>query len=126
MQIRRIVFPLMLVLSGVVLSACGGGGEGDEGGGDGGNLPACPSGGSTLTYDNFGKKFFQDYCVSCHFNGTTVNGAAPYDSLSAIQGAAEDIYGRAADTNTNMPKSGAKPTDAERQQLGEWLSCGAK
>ncbi len=122
MQIQRMVFPLLLALSGVVLSACGG--TGTDTGGDG--LPACPSAGTSLTYDNFGKKFFQDYCLSCHVTGTTVKGASPYDSQAAIQGALDDIYGRAGGTNTNMPQSGAKPTAAEREQLAEWLSCGAE
>lgn len=122
MQIRRIVFPLLVVLSGLVVVACKGGDDT----GEGGNLPACPSAGTDLTYDNFGKKFFQDYCLSCHSAGSGVNGANSYESQSAIQGAAEDIYGRAGGTNTNMPQSGTKPTSAEREQLAEWLSCGAQ
>jgi hypothetical protein len=27
--------------------------------------------------------------------------------------------------NIEMPPDGAKPTEAERRQLGEWLACGA-
>jgi len=122
MRIRSIVLSLLVVAGGLVMAACGGGTDTD---GEG-NLPACPTGGTTLTYANFGEQFFKDYCLSCHFTGTTVKGAVPYDSQSAIQDAAEDIYGRAGGTNTNMPQSGTKPTSDERQKLAEWLSCGAE
>ncbi|MFO0587709.1 MAG: c-type cytochrome [Polyangiaceae bacterium] len=108
---------------GGLLAACGG----DEGGE--GNLPACPSKGTTLTYENFGKKFFADYCTSCHASGSgnpAAISAGVYETQAQIQAAAEEIYGEAGDTNTGMPQGAIKPTDAERQQLGEWLSCGAK
>ena len=121
MRIRSIVLSLLLVTSGFVMAACGGG---TDTGGDG--LPACPQGGTTLTYANFGEQFFKDYCLSCHFTGTTVKGAVPYDSQSAIQDAADAIYERAGGTNTNMPQSGTKPTSDERVKLAEWLSCGAE
>lgn len=121
MGIRAIVFSLLLVTSAVAVAACGGG---DGSGVDG--LPECPSGGTSLTYDNFGKKFFDDYCTSCHFDGTTVKGAPPYDTAALIQASADEIYERAAGSNPNMPQSGKMPTDAEREQLTEWLSCGAK
>ncbi len=122
MQIRRIVFPLMALLGGLVVVGCGGGGET----GESGNLPACPTAGTDLTYDNFGKAFFDTYCLSCHSTGAKVDGAGPYETQAQIQASAEDIYGRAGGTNTNMPQSGAKPTSAEREQLAEWLSCGAE
>ena len=122
MRLTSIAGLFLIVTSAFGFAAC----NGDDDDDGEGQLPACPSAGTSLTYDNFGKQFFTDYCVSCHFEGTTVKGAEPYDTQSAIQAAAEDIYGRAGGTNTNMPQSGAKPTSDERNKLAEWLSCGAK
>ncbi len=122
MRIRSIVLSLLLVAGSLGVASCGG----TDTGTNGDTLPACPTGGTTLTYANFGEQFFKDYCLSCHFTGTTVKGALPYDSQAAIQDAADTIYERAGGTNTNMPQSGTKPTSDERVKLAEWLSCGAE
>lgn len=122
MRIRSVVFSLVLVASTALIAACGGGTEGGE------DLPACPSGGTALTYDNFGKDFFGNYCTSCHAAGTNVNEAQdmPFETQADIQARIDDIYEQAGGTNTSMPTSGSKPTAAERLQLEEWLSCGAE
>jgi hypothetical protein len=95
----------------------------------------CPDSGSTLTYDNFGKKFFSDYCLSCH--STSVKGAdrhdAPadhnFDGLEDIELLAphiDEYAGSGPDaTNVKMPPTDPKPTKEERQKLSEWLACGA-
>ena len=122
MHIRSIVLSFAVIVSGLLMASCGG----TDTGTNGDTLPACPTGGTDLTYETFGKQFFNDYCLNCHFTGSTVKGALPYDSQAAIQDNAEEIYKRAGGTNTNMPQSGTKPTSDERQQLAEWLSCGAE
>ena len=94
----------------------------------------CPTT-QTLTYANFGQAFFDSYCQRCH--ASTVTGAARmdaptnhiFDMVQDIQLNADHIDELAAAgpaaVNMEMPPNGAKPTDTERRQLGEWLACGA-
>lgn len=92
----------------------------------------CPSD-STLSYDNFGKAFMTSYCTRCH--STTLTGAARngapsdhnFDTLAGIIDEIEHVEesaGAGAGASI-MPPSGAKPSDAERQQLSDWIACGA-
>ncbi|MBK8251854.1 MAG: c-type cytochrome [Polyangiaceae bacterium] len=121
MRVRSLMVAASLTLLASVAAACGGGGEED--------LPACPDGGTDLTYDTFGKAFMDNYCTSCHTAGSGVSGAdsLPLDSLSAVQAEIEEVYEKAGGTNTSMPPGGnAAPSASEREQLAEWLSCGAK
>ena len=95
----------------------------------------CPSG-STLTYANFAKKFFADYCLSCHSSKVSGNArmGAPadhnFDTLGEIDLFKDHIDQYAAfgpdSENDMMPPSGKKPTDEEREKLGEWLACDLK
>jgi uncharacterized membrane protein len=92
----------------------------------------CPSG-NTLTYDSFGRNFMQTYCTRCH--STALTGAARqgapddhnFDTLAGILDMPDHIDHEAAAgpaaVNTAMPPDGAKPSAAERQQLGQWLAC---
>jgi cytochrome c5 len=92
----------------------------------------CPSD-NTLTYENFGKQFVEDYCVRCHSSelaGEKRNGAPKYhdfDSLEGILNVANHVDEKAAagpdSINTSMPPNGAKPTMAEREKFGQWLQC---
>lgn len=92
----------------------------------------CPTD-NKLTYDNFGKQFVEDYCVRCHsseLSGEKRNGATKYhdfDTLEGILDVIDHVDQKAASgpdsTNVSMPPDGAKPTKAEREQLGEWLAC---
>jgi len=95
----------------------------------------CPSG-STLTYDTFGRQFMSNYCVRCHgssITGTARQGAPgdhDFDTLAGIHATElEHIEEQAAagpnQTNTAMPPSEPRPSQAEREKLGEWLACGA-
>jgi uncharacterized membrane protein len=88
---------------------------------------------STLTYANFGQQFMTSYCTRCH-SSTLTGGArmgAPafhdFDTLSGIRNVADHIDEAAAagpdSTNENMPEDGVMPSLAERQMLGEWISC---
>ena len=94
----------------------------------------CPAD-STLTYKNFAADFFATYCTRCHdssLSGTARNGAPPdrnYDTLSGLVETGPTLIDHAAaasptHTNTFMPPSDPRPTQAEREQLGEWLACG--
>jgi hypothetical protein len=93
----------------------------------------CPQG-STLTYENFGKPFMENYCTRCHsteLRGDARMGATglhDFDTLFGIQAMHEHIdlttaAGPAA-TNTSMPPSKPAPSFEEREQLGEWIACG--
>jgi uncharacterized membrane protein len=94
----------------------------------------CPTT-QTLTYDTFGKAFFDGYCQRCH--ASTVPGAARmdapadhvFDTVADIRVLATHIDELAAagpaSVNTEMPPNAPTPTEAERRQLGEWLACGA-
>jgi mono/diheme cytochrome c family protein len=84
----------------------------------------CPPGGTSLTYDNFGKHFFEGWCVQCHgaANGYS---SRSYTSLELIRADRARIFVNAADDNTTMPPGPEDPPKGERQKLGEWLACGA-
>jgi hypothetical protein len=95
----------------------------------------CPDG-STLTYDNFGSKFFSSYCLRCHsekVKGDARMGAPAdhnFDSLAEIDLLSMHIDQKAASgpahTNDAMPPSNPKPSLDDRKKLGEWLACGPK
>jgi hypothetical protein len=93
----------------------------------------CPQG-STLTYENFGKPFMENYCTRCH--SSELRGAArmgapsfhDFDTLFGIQVVADHVdetsaAGPAA-TNRGMPPGRPSPTLEERKKLGEWIACG--
>ena len=95
---------------------------------------SCPPG-STLTYESFGRAFFDEYCQTCH--ASTVRGSArqgaprthAYDDRAMIHAARHEIELRSAAgpdaINADMPRTYPVPTLREREQLGEWLACGA-
>jgi mono/diheme cytochrome c family protein len=107
-----------------LLGACGGG--------DSGTGSDCPTA-SAPTYVTFGKTFFDTYCTSCHSSARTgtMRGGAPaglnYDTLEGIRKDLSGIDGEAAagpnGTNTGMPISLPRPSDAERTTLGQFLAC---
>ncbi|HET8938087.1 MAG TPA: c-type cytochrome [Polyangiales bacterium] len=95
----------------------------------------CPEA-SALSYDNFGREFFEAHCTKCHT--AAISGAmreAPldrnFDDVKMIRALAHQIDQQAGagpkQQNQVMPPSGeaAKPTLEQRMQLAEWLSCGA-
>jgi uncharacterized membrane protein len=89
----------------------------------------CPKGGTTLTYDNFGKGFFIAYCNTCHSAPDGQRNGAPddevFDSVEEIRAHAATIFIDAATTNDAMPPGPYPPPIAARDQLAEWLACGA-
>jgi hypothetical protein len=89
----------------------------------------CPSGGTALTYQSFGRTFLDGYCQPCHgASGPDRRGApSAYDfrSHQDAMGWADRIFARAAAENTTMPPGPDDPPEAERMKLAEWLACGA-
>ena len=78
---------------------------------------SCPTD-STLTYASFGDAFIRDNCLSCHSH------EKPRLSTQAqVQTNASAILEAAVYTDA-MPEK-ASLSLAERERLGEWLSCGA-
>jgi cytochrome c5 len=100
----------------------------------------------TLTWDNFGQKFFADYCTMCHASTllrSQRNGAPLYHDYDTLRGVLEipdhiDQYAGAGPKATNdaMPpprcpstpggmiaRDCKVPSDAERTMLSQWLAC---
>lgn len=84
---------------------------------------ACPPN-NTLTYDNFGRQFFDSYCVRCHGDANAYSSRA-FVTLDSIQKQADRIFINAAANNTAMPPGPNDPTASERAKLADWLACGA-
>lgn len=89
----------------------------------------CPPEGTTLTYDNFGQTFMGSWCQGCHAAAVLDRQGAPpayvFDTHAQVQRWADRIYARSAGTNDSMPPGPVDPPDAARDQLEEWLACGA-
>jgi hypothetical protein len=112
----------------------GGTTDATTGGTNDGTTDAPTTGSACPTYEDFGKPFIDAYCIRCHSEtkvGPDRNGAPPgrdFDTLELVLPQAEKMIlfaGAPApdDINTFMPIGEPKPTDAERTQLAEWLTC---
>jgi uncharacterized membrane protein len=90
---------------------------------------SCPPQGTSLTYDNFGKKFVGTYCNECHSVRSHERNGAPaayvFDTHDQVYLFRERIFLRAAGDNTSMPPGPDDPPLAERDKLAEWIACGA-
>lgn len=94
----------------------------------------CPKG-SALTWESFGESFMTTYCNGCHaaaLEGADRHGAPKKYNFDTVEGArkhVDDIDRLAAAgpeaANDEMPPGPPKPSLAEREQLGQWLACGA-
>lgn len=89
----------------------------------------CPDAGTTHTYPSFGQPFFGQWCNSCHSASPGNRQGAPedvrFDDVGQIRDWADRIYARAAAGNDSMPPGNDDPPRAVREQLAEWLACGA-
>ena len=89
----------------------------------------CPSEGSSLTYESFGKPFINGYCQPCHASAVDDRKGAPssygFDTYEQVLEHRERIFARAAADNDSMPPGPDDPSPEEREQLAEWLACGA-
>ena len=90
---------------------------------------ACPPQGTALTYASFGAPFLDTRCNGCHSAEVGMRHGAPesfrFDTLDAVHLHAARIFVRAAATNVSMPPGPDDPPPDERDQLAEWLACGA-
>ena len=92
------------------------------------SIEACEE--SPWTYENTGDPYMRTWCTSCHHSemsgdnrvdgteGINLNG---FGNVSALL---ERIEARALGDTPTMPPSGG-PTQIERDQLAEWIACGA-
>lgn len=89
----------------------------------------CPPEGTTLSYENFGQDFMAAWCVRCHRPYATDRHGAPgefnFDDLRGIRQSKARIFARAALDNDSMPPGPNDPPLKEREDLAEWLACGA-
>jgi len=109
----------------VMIAACSGGNP---------TGAVCPTE-NPPTYAGFAQQFFATYCTSCHSANSTNRRGAPgsqnYDTEADVLRHADEIDEAAAKgpdaTNTFMPELGGtvtrRPSDAEREMLGQFLAC---
>jgi uncharacterized membrane protein len=87
---------------------------------------SCPPEGTALTYDNFGAQFMTTHCNRCHSTATSgAPGAYRFDTRDEVVAHKDRIFIRAAGPNVTMPPGPDDPSTTERDQLAEWLACGA-
>ncbi|MBK7075802.1 MAG: hypothetical protein IPH44_26265 [Myxococcales bacterium] len=79
---------------------------------------ACPTP-QTLTYANYGQAVIAAECLDCH----TTKERPFLDTQARVQQHATKIIETAV-YHSAMPEDGSM-TNAERIQLGQWLTCGA-
>lgn len=84
----------------------------------------CPTN-NTLSYTNFGRQFFASYCDRCHAAGQLPQLAGQIDIRAHRMEIDSEAASGPLGTFTTMPDGNPRPTMAERQQLGQWLACGA-
>ncbi len=89
----------------------------------------CPPEGTQLTYESFGKTFLDTYCNRCHNASEGHRSGAPesyrFDTLGDVHEHRDRIFIRAAASNVTMPPGVDDPPEEAREQLAQWLSCGA-
>lgn len=107
----------LVALGGVALAACAHHETLDD--------RACTEAGAELTYEGFGRDFFDRWCVRCHGGGEGYSSRA-FTTVEAIRGARDRIFVNAAGDNTAMPPGPDDPPRADRERLADWLACGAK
>lgn len=87
----------------------------------------CPPGGTTLTFENFGKPFLDTHCNSCHGAAVVDRKSAPpayvFETPEQVEKWADRIFVRAAASNDSMPPGPDDPPREERDKLAEWLAC---
>ncbi len=84
----------------------------------------CPSSKTRLTYENFGEGFFSRYCTTCH-GGPNGYSSRSFSSLQLICANQGRIFINAAADNASMPPGPGGPARSERDDLADWLACGA-
>ncbi len=89
----------------------------------------CPEN-SVLTADNFGMPFMLTWCAGCHSSLLPAGERAlapvgiDFDTLEGVRAHLDRAYIRTAQAGASMPPASG-PTLEDRQQLADWLACGA-
>lgn len=104
----------LLLLASVALAAC----TSASSTGITASSLTCPTD-STLTYASFGSAFIETNCLSCHATKERPTLA----TQAEVKANSARILEQAVYTNA-MPQD-ADMALTDRQQLGEWLKCGA-
>jgi Cytochrome C oxidase, cbb3-type, subunit III len=84
----------------------------------------CPPAGTPLRYENFGKPFMARHCEECHGGGQG-HSSRSFATLDSIRMDRERIFANSAEGNMAMPPGPDGPSLREREDLAEWLACGA-
>jgi hypothetical protein len=136
MTVRSTLATSLLLPSFLLLAGCGGG---DDAAGSPSGA-TCPTGGTTLRYtgggnggaepSDFGKTFFDGYCIACHSPDGGAVANQDFSTYAGIVPKLARIDARAAAgpaaTNTSMPALPPAPSLTQRQLLGTWIACGAR
>jgi uncharacterized membrane protein len=90
---------------------------------------SCPPAGTKLGYTSFAAGFMDQHCNSCHSAPDGDRKGAPLgvvlDNYQGLYNLRERVFLRAAADNTTMPPGPDDPPAASREQLAEWIACGA-
>ncbi|MCL4235999.1 MAG: hypothetical protein KJ042_15940 [Deltaproteobacteria bacterium] len=123
---------ILLVAFISAVGACGGGGGGDDPSTGSGSADDDAAGDdeddeTPLTYENFAKDFFGDYCLHCHVAPLDEDVPFVLDTYDAVVEQLDEIRIQAVELKAMPPEEtpGDFPTDAEREKLGEWIDAGA-
>jgi uncharacterized membrane protein len=96
--------------------------------GCGGGLDTtCNDAATTLTWSNFGSDFMGRHCIVCHNTSARAQAGVRLHTVEGVRRNAR-LVSSTAGTGRSMPigsNDEPLPTDAERAQLTEWVSCGA-
>ena len=82
-----------------------------------------------LNYDNFGKRFMDQYCAGCHswlhpdehVNRNDAPGIVNFDTYAGVLEYADRVWIRSVDFG-DMPPGGG-PTTEEMERFTEWMQC---
>ena len=91
------------------------------------SLGSCPPGAEANWQEI--QPFFASYCHRCHHSAIQgpQRGGAPiqsnFDTAELVDQALTRIYWRSAHDRHSMPPSPPSPNAAEREKLGQYLSC---
>lgn len=124
---RFVLIWILLIAFLSAAGACGGGVGDDDDDAMGDDDDADDDAGTTLTYENFAKDFFETYCLHCHVAPLDEDVPFVLDSYDAVVEQLDEIREQAVELKAMPPDftPGDFPTDSEREMLGEWIDAGA-
>jgi len=134
-HVPTLVSTMAAAVLALTLAACGGTGPAS-----GSDLSTAPDAAVTFdlspstspTYANFAQGFFTTYCVSCHPSASSARDFTQYATIKANahnMACGVSPTARAGCSGNPAPSqfpiwSGPHPTDAERNELVQWIDAG--